>query len=221
MNHPTGAYRSNAPPRHPYPRPSAALAGHVLIALLLAVLTLLGGGPTPSGTVLPAPVAAAIPVPAASAPVPAALSSAERQAGDAPAHAVAADPVAPYGPGLSAGPGSGYPAAQISGSPATDVTVPGWLTEAVPQPGPRAGVDRPPAPHPFPPPGHGTLPALPPELAPLRGAGAGPAGGGPSARGRNRAALPGVRGPPEVTAGQPVVHEPCSTDLASRPVRPL
>ncbi|MFF5727677.1 hypothetical protein [[Kitasatospora] papulosa] len=94
---------------------------------------------------------------------------------------------------------------------------PGRWAEAGPLPGPRAGADRPHAPQHLPPPGHGALPPRPHNLLPPRGSAPGAAGASPFFAARARAALPGVRGPPGMEAGQSALHRSCCTDLSSRP----
>ncbi|AWL41697.1 hypothetical protein B9S64_29140 [Streptomyces sp. SM18] len=87
----------------------------------------------------------------------------------------------------------------------------GWWSGAS-APVPRAGADRPHVPQPVPPPAPGILAPRPLDLPVPHAL----TGGANSAtllvHGRVRAALPGVRGPPEVTAGQPALHRSCSTD---------
>lgn len=112
-------------------------------------------------------------------------------------------------------------ATDVSGPRAGDQPAHGWWTEAVPASVPRAGLDRPHAPNPSPPPGHGALRPRPPGLRAPVGVAPGAAGAGRSATARIRAALPGVRGPPGTAAGPPALHRSRSTDLASRPSRPL
>ncbi|MFI6120829.1 hypothetical protein ACIBCU_13395 [Streptomyces sp. NPDC051064] len=138
---------------------------HLLAALLLTALTLLGGASAAAGTALPLP-------------------------GPGAAHAVT---------GLA----HAAPAEHIA-DPAVGLV-------------PRAGADRPHAPHHVPPPGHGALPPRPQGLPLPRGIAPGAVGAGPFTVVRAGAALPGVRGPPGVTAGQPALRRSCSTDPSPRP----
>lgn len=139
----------------------------------------------------------------------------------------------PPGPHLSASPaptssasavppGAGTEAdtARLPGGPAgawaEAVSAPsGWWT-GTSAPGPRAGADRSHVPQPVPPPGPGVLAPRPFALPVPRALLGGAAGPALLASGRSRAALPGVRGPPGVTAGQPADHRSCSTDPSYR-----
>ncbi|MFF5899018.1 hypothetical protein ACFY8O_24295 [Streptomyces argenteolus] len=105
--------------------------------------------------------------------------------------------------------------APLDGPHADALTEPGRWAEAAPLPGPRAGIDRPHAPHLVPPPGHGALPPRPPGLIVPRGPAPARAGAAHAVSGRVDATLPGVRGPPGTTAGQPACHRSCSTDQSS------
>ncbi|MBM7439846.1 hypothetical protein [Streptomyces sp. HB132] len=185
-----GAARGNASPRGPHVTPPHQ-ARHVLAALLLAVLALLGGAPAAAGAVLPGTPLAG-------------LSDRSAHAADTATYAADA---ATY---------AADTATHIAGRAAHEADA---ATQAVPVPGPRAGADRPHPPCPCPPPGHGALPPRTQSLPPPRGVIAGPAGAGPVVVVRIRAALPGVRGPPGVKAGQSASHRSCSADLSSRPPR--
>lgn len=157
--------RPPGPPRHE--------VRHLVAALLLTVLTLLGGAPAAAGTTLPAP-------------------------GPGAAHAVTGVAHTDSGVAHAAAP------AEHIADPAVGLV-------------PRAGADRPHAPHHVPPPGHGALAPRPQGLPLPRGIAPGAAGTGPFIVVRAGAALPGVRGPPGVTAGQPALRRSCSTDPSPRP----
>jgi hypothetical protein len=206
-----GAPRGNAPPRGRPDAPAHQLR-HALAAFLLTVLTLLGGASAAAGAALPlraltgaAPVTGNAPGAHAPAPhTPAPHTDRTLRAGHARDHR----PVRAAGTSRQA----------AVGAPSAVATAPGWRAEAAPAPGTRAGADRPLAPHHFPPPGHGALPPCPPGLPVPRTVAQGTAETALFVPGRIRAALPGVRGPPGVTAGQPAPYRSCSTDLSSRPV---
>ncbi|MEU5717581.1 hypothetical protein AB0G71_17670 [Streptomyces sp. NPDC020403] len=230
-------------------------------ALLLAVLTVVGGVPAAADAVPPPgavtghpptsvhPATTALPAPAgaparevAALPARSALAPPGLRVSAPPDRAVVASParrwtapsapraVAPQGSGPSTAPDlpSGPPWSAVSapeasrdpgpvaGAPAAGLDGAGWWAQAVPAPGPRAGADRPHAPHHFPPPGHGALPPRAPGLLVPCTVQQGPAGAAVLVPGRTGAALPGVRGPPGSAAGQPVLHRSCSTDPPSR-----
>ncbi|MFJ8858874.1 hypothetical protein ACIRD8_10605 [Streptomyces sp. NPDC102451] len=168
---------------------------YFLAALLLGVLTLLGGAPAAAGAALPAPLPGA----AHAATGPALPDTGAARAAAGPAHLAAR---------------ASLPEATVRSAPVR------WSEEdraAVSGPGPRAGADRPHGPHHVPPPGHGALPPRPQSLPLPRGATPGGGRAAPFAVVRAGAALPGVRGPPGVTAGQPALRRSCSTDPSPRP----
>ncbi|MFE6040622.1 hypothetical protein [Streptomyces sp. NPDC056452] len=216
-----GAPRGNAPPRG-RPDAPARRARHALAALLLAVLTLVAGAPAAAGSVLPlGALAARSPVtanaPGAQPPSP----HSDRTARQGSAHDTrrfrAAAAASPFSGSLTSGE-SGGPVKAGSAGAFVEAAAQGVRTEALPRPGPWAGADRPHSPHHFPPPDHGALPPCAAALTEPRDAPRAAAGTHVFVPGRVRTALPGVRGPPGVTAGQPAVHRSCSTDLSSRPL---
>ncbi len=232
-----GAPRGNAPPRGTHGPPPHDVR-YFLAALLLAVLTLLGGTPAAAGATLPAPLPGAAPATAGSAdlhvrgaPGPTdsdaraaqgAVGSAHPDAGAAtrPAHP---DDHAAYGTARAVPPYSADPDVRASLPEATVGPGPVWWSEAGRAsafgPGQRAGADRPHGPHHVPLLGHGALPPRPQGLPLPRGTSPGGGAAAPFAVVRAGAALPGVRGPPGVTAGQPVLRRSCSTDPSPRPPR--
>ncbi|MFE2054070.1 hypothetical protein [Streptomyces sp. NPDC059446] len=107
--------------------------------------------------------------------------------------------------------------ADVSGPSAATRPARAVRADADPVPRPRAGADRPHSSHPTPPLGHGALPHRAQGL-PLRGVGPGTTDAVPLVVVRTGAALPGVRGPPGVTAAQPAVHRSRFADLSSRPL---
>ncbi|MFJ8980708.1 hypothetical protein [Streptomyces sp. NPDC102282] len=174
---------------------------HLLAGLVLAVLTLLGGAPAAAGAALPVQGAA--------------VAHSDRPAGFVvPRHTHAAYRAAHT---IRAGATASGGAAQVSGPSAVTRPVDSRRADADPAPRPRAGADRPHSPHHLLPPGHAALPPCPQGL-PSRGAAPGEEGAGPLVVVRIRAALPGVRGPPGVTAAQPACHRSCSADLSPRPL---
>lgn len=150
----------------------------------------------PPAVPVPASPAPASTVPASLAPAPASLVSAGARAGAEPGRPVA---------------GSGTDAVPVGAWTEAASAPTGWWSGAS-APVPRAGADRPHVPQPVPPPAPGILAPRPFDLPVPHAL----TGGANSAtllvHGRVRAALPGVRGPPEVTAGQPALHRSCSTD---------
>ncbi|MFC8537756.1 hypothetical protein ACFUJY_28135 [Streptomyces sp. NPDC057249] len=178
------------PPGNAHPgRPSAAR--HCLVALLLAVLALVGGAPAAAGAGLPVRATAALSTtPATAAPAPPVReATAERSTGPA-----AAGPTPPTAPAASSVP---PPATVDRGRDTT----------------PWAAAEHPRTAHQLPPPGPGGLVPCPvraplPRTAPwsVRTAPA-------SAVQRPRVALPGVRGPP--SAG---VHRPGDRFPVPRPI---
>ncbi|MGW4227902.1 hypothetical protein ACWEF9_01215 [Streptomyces sp. NPDC004980] len=207
-----GAPRGNAPPRGRPDTPAHQLR-HALAALLLTVLTLVGGASAASGAAVPlhtltgtapaAPVTGNAPgaqTPAPQAPTP--RTDRTLRAGHARDHR-------PVRAAETSGPSA-------AGARSAVATAPGRQAEAAPAPAPRAGADRTLAPQHFPPPGHGALPPGLPGLPVLRAVAQEAARAALFVPGRIRAALPGVRGPPRVTAGQPATHRSCSTDPSSR-----
>lgn len=211
-----GAPRGNAPPPG-RPDAPAHRARHALAALLLAVLTLVAGAPAAAGSVVPlgaltgrSPVTAH--APGAQPPSP----HSDRTARQGSAHDTrrfrAAAAASPFSGSLTYGESIG------TGRAGTFAAAQGPSTEALPRSGPWAGADRPHSPHHFLPPDHGALPPCVTALPEPRDAPRAAAGTRPFVPGRVRTALPGVRGPPGVTAGQPAVHRSCSSDLSSRPL---
>lgn len=152
------------------------------------------------------------PAPASASTVPAALAPAPASSAPAPASAslVSAGTRAGAGPGRPVA-GSGTGAVPVGAWTEAASAPTGWWSGAS-APVPRAGADRPHVPQPVPPPAPGILAPRPFGLPVPHAL----TGGAHSAtlltHGRVRAALPGVRGPPEVTAGQPALHRSCSTD---------
>ncbi|WP_371613078.1 hypothetical protein [Streptomyces clavifer] len=246
-----GAARGNAPPRGRPDAPAHQLR-HALAALLLTVLTLVGGSSAAAGAAVPlraltdtAPVTGTAPAtgitpgtgtePATGIrPGTAPITGSARVTGSAagprtpvPLTPTSHDDRTPragqardHRPVRAAGTDN-RPAAEAPSSGeahSTAATAPERRVEAAPLPGPRAGADRPLALHHFPPPGHGALPPSPPGLPLPRALAQGAAGTALFVPGRVRAALPGVRGPPRATAGQPAPHRSCSTDPSSRPL---
>ncbi|MEU2676024.1 hypothetical protein ABZ638_03940 [Streptomyces sp. NPDC007107] len=212
---------------------------YFLAALLLAVLTLLGGAPAAAGATLPAPLPGAAPattgpaleytgaVPATTGP-----ALALEYTGAAFAAPGSADPVSraafaatrPAHPDARAvSPYSADPDVRASLPEATVGPGPVWWSEAGRAsafgPGQRAGADRPHGPHHVPLLGHGALPPRPQGLPLPRGTSPGDGAAASFAVVRAGAALPGVRGPPGATAGQPVLRRSCSTDPSPRPPR--
>ncbi|MFJ3703060.1 MULTISPECIES: hypothetical protein [Streptomyces] len=201
-----------APHRTSRHRTTSHQVRHILAALLLGVLALLGG--------TPATAANALPVPGHSGghPVGSAAYSAGPVGHGAGTAVPRGDPAADgSGPTGSAAHTAGLVVHASGPDAAVRSDDPARWAEAGPLPGPRAGADRPHAPQHLPPPGHGALPPRPQNLLPPRGSAPGAAGANPFLVARARAALPGVRGPPGVTAGQPARHRSCSADLSSRP----
>ncbi|GAA2924950.1 hypothetical protein ACFPN0_28675 [Kitasatospora cinereorecta] len=205
-----GAPRGNAPPRGRPDAPAHQLR-HALAALLLTVLTLVGGASTAAEAVPLRSLTGAPPVtgnaPGAHAPAPTAPTphtDRTLRAGHARDHR----------PVRAAGTSGG----SAAGTPSAVATAPGWRAEAAPVPTPRAGADRPLAPPHLPPPGHGALPPCPPGLPVPRAVAQGTSGASLYVPGRIRAELPGVRGPPRATAGQPAPHRSRSTDPSSGPL---
>lgn len=183
------------------PRSAPHQVRHLLAGLVLAVLTLLGGAPAAAGAALPAQGAA--------------VAHTDRPAGPlAPRHTHAAHRAAHT---IRAGASASGGAARVSGPSAATRPVDVRRADADPAPRPRAGADRPHAPHHLPPPGHAALPPCPHGLPP-RGAAPLEVGAGPIVVVRVRATLPGVRGPPGVTAAQAARHRSCSADLSPRPL---
>ncbi|MET8171243.1 hypothetical protein [Streptomyces clavifer] len=244
-----GAPRGIAPPRGRPDAPAHQLR-HALAALLLTVLTLVGGSSAAAGAAVPlraltdtAPVTGTAPSTAPATgirpgTVPATgtapITGAARVTGSAagprtpvPLTPTSHDDRTPraghardHRPVRAAGTDarSAAEAHSAAEAPSAAATAPERWVEAAPLPGPRAGADRPLAPHHFPPPGHGALPPSPPGLPLPRALAQGAAGANLFVPGRVRAALPGVRGPPRATAGQPAPHRSCSTDPSSRPL---
>lgn len=192
----------------PYPGPSRANASRVrcvLTALLLTVLTLVGGAATASGAASApasrslAPVVAAVTV--TSAPAPARTHHTGFVNGpdrEGPDHASGV--VAEAGTGAVARAGHEHPRAA-----------------ADPAQAPRAGTGRPYLLLHAPPPPHDALTPAPPGPAePYGGVRRIAAESFDTPAGR-RGALPGVRGPPGRTTGPTTGHPSCSADPASRP----
>lgn len=238
-----GAPRGNAPPRaphrtrphrtgprgtppggtptHPRPTPTPRTpthhARHLLAALLLTVLTLLGGAPAAAGAALPVPRPGAMPGAGSAASAYAAGSAASAFATGSPALAGAPAATAARAAGSAVPAYSADSPSQLSGPTANARQVLAWWAEAVPLPGPRAGADRPHAPPHVPPPGHGALPPRPQGLPSPRGIAPGAADAGSLVVVRVWAALPGVRGPPEVKAARTAPHRPRSPEPSPRP----
>ncbi|MFJ7624890.1 hypothetical protein ACIQZN_00185 [Streptomyces sp. NPDC097595] len=176
------------PPRATSGRPSAAR--HGLLALLLAVLALVGGAPAAAGAGLPVRASAALPtMPATPAPtaMPASLTTPATPATTAPSR----------------------PVQQATAeAPWTEPTV-----ERGPDTTPWAAAEHPRTAHQLPPPGPGGLVPCP-ARAPLPRSGPWAVRTAPvSAVQRPRVALPGVRGPP--SAG---VHRPGDRFPVPRPI---
>lgn len=221
-----GAPRGNAPPRGTHGPPPHDVR-YFLAALLLAVLTLLGGAPAAAGATLPVPLPGAAPATTGSADphVRAAPWSADPDARAAsaatrPAHP---DDHAAYGTARAVPPYSADPDVRASLPEATVGPGPVRWSEAGRAsafgPGQRAGADRPHGPHHVPLLGHGALPPRPQGNPLPRGTSPGGGAAAPFAVVRAGAALPGVRGPPGATAGQPALRRSCSTDPSPRPPR--
>ncbi|MFS0693766.1 hypothetical protein [Streptomyces nitrosporeus] len=239
-----GPPRDDARPWGRPAAPAARRMRHALAALLLAVLTLVGApaaaGAVPVAQVLAASAPAAVP----SYPAPQVSTgqatpghartqrtdrapryggvhdvrggqAAPAGGGTAAARAAMAATGSPPPPGPAAGPRAtrGPPA---GGAVPDSVSGPSAWWAGVFAPGPRAGADRPHVPHHVPPLGQA---ALPPRLlglpAPRLLTGTADRAR-PAVPGGALASLPGVRGPPGVTAGQPAVHRSCSTDPSYR-----
>ncbi|SCD49119.1 hypothetical protein GA0115241_102685 [Streptomyces sp. DpondAA-D4] len=171
--------------------------------------------------VSPDPVPPAVPVPASPAPAP--VSASPVPASLAPASASLAPASASLVPAGARG--GAEPGRPVAGTGTGAVPVGAW-TEAASAPTgwwsgasapvPRAGADRPHVPQPVPPPAPGILAPRPFDLPVPHALTGGANGATLLVHGRVRAALPGVRGPPGVTAGQPALHRSCSTDPSYR-----
>ncbi|MFI7235259.1 hypothetical protein [Streptomyces cyaneofuscatus] len=201
----------------------------VLAALVLAVLTLVGGAPT--GAALPAGALNSLAstvayTPKAPAPAPqtdrtahpggphhdlrrtrTAPSAAGPGAGGAHARDQQPGPHRPTARTRSTGPLTHTPHTLHERSPAADPTTPT----------PRAGISRAHLTGHAPPPSYeGLLPCPPSPVMPRVQAERVTASSFATPSGR-RGTLPGVRGPPGRNAGPPTGHRPCSAEPASRP----
>lgn len=219
------------------PVPAPHRTRSVLAALVLAVLTLLGGAP--AGAALPAgalnSLASTVAYPP-KAPAPAPQTDRTAHPGGGPHHDLRRTRTAPSPAGPGAGgrhardqqPGPHRPTARTRPTgPHTHTPythTPHTLHERSPAgdpttPVPRAGISRAHLTGHAPPPSYeGLLPCPPGPVVPrgqavrVTTASFAP----PSGR---RGALPGVRGPPGTSAGPPTGHRPrCSADPASRPL---
>lgn len=216
-----GVPQGNVPPRG-RPDAPASRAGHALAALLLAVLALVAGAPAAAAAVLPlGALAGQTPVtanaPGAQPPSPRTDRTARQGSAHDTRRVRAAASLFP-GSLASGTSGTSSPAAGANGPPGFAAAVAqGPWTEALPRPGPWAGAERTHTPHHFPPPDHGALPPCATGLPEPRTAPRAASAAALFVPGRVRTALPGVRGPPGVTAGPPALHRSCSTDLSSGP----
>lgn len=188
------------------------MARRFIGALLLAVLAVAGAMPAAAGSGLPIRLsAAAAPTAQGPAGIRPAVPPARRSlrmdrttvrthpAGRAPGDRETRD--VPRGGGAVTAAGAHRP------GPATG-------------PPPRAAAEHPRTPQHLPPPGHGTLPPLPPGITPPHPV-PGSAPAAPAAAGdRFRAALPGVRGPPRYAAHRPGDRPPAPSLITAVPVPP-
>ncbi|MFD8061714.1 hypothetical protein ACFXA0_28195 [Streptomyces cyaneofuscatus] len=222
------------------PGPAHHRTRSVLAALVLAVLTLVGGAP--AGAALPAgalnSLASTVAYPP-KAPAPAPQTDRTAHPGGGPHHDLRRTRTAPSptGPGADGRhardqqPGPHRPTARTSSTgPHTHAPhphaphphAPHTLHERSPAgdpttPAPRAGISRAHLTGHAPPPSYeGLLPCPPGPVVPRGQAERVTTASFAPPSGR-RGALPGVRGPPGAPAGPPTGHRPCSADPASRP----
>ncbi|MEV5685719.1 hypothetical protein AB0L68_21360 [Streptomyces sp. NPDC052164] len=210
-----GPPRGNTP-RRGRPDAPARRARHALAALLLAVLTLIGGGPAATGAALPvraltgpAPVTAYAPV----APAPA-------QHTDRTARAGQIHDTRRFRAGAAGGHDtrtvtSGQDTRRGRTVAATGHDHPRAAVTSAPHP--RAGILRAQAPNHSPPPAHSALPPRTPVLPAPRAATQRRAEAASRVPDGSPAGLPGVRGPPGTATGPSTGHRSCPTDLPSRP----
>ncbi|MFJ9682460.1 hypothetical protein ACIRP2_31075 [Streptomyces sp. NPDC101194] len=189
----------NAPPRArpgtPAHRERVPAARQLLVALLLAVLTVVGGAPAAAGSVLPARPFAGVPPAVASSP--------------------GAHQPTPH-TDRTARTGTVHDTRRTRTATATDRHRPAPTTA----PQPRAGTDHARTAHQLQPPGPDILLAGPPIIRPPHHTPQQPAAAPPRATGRSRVALPGVRGPPGTAVHRPPVLPPGPSHRTAVPSSP-
>ncbi|MFD4763012.1 hypothetical protein ACFWOJ_30415 [Streptomyces sp. NPDC058439] len=191
----------NAPPR---PRPGTSArrgrareARKLVVAVLLAVLTVIGGAPAAAGSSLPARPFAGVPPVAASSPgAHQPTLHRDRTARTGTAH----DTFRTH----------------IRTATATD----GHRPVPTPPPRPRAGADHARTAHHLPPPGPDILLPGAPDIRVPRHAHRQTPAAPPHATGRFRVTLPGVRGPPRTVVHRPPVLPPVPSHTHAVPSLP-
>ncbi|MCX4680205.1 hypothetical protein OG413_33875 [Streptomyces sp. NBC_01433] len=201
-------------------RPDAAArrARHALAALLLAVLTLVGGAPAAAGAAIPvraltgpAPVAAYAPV----APAPAPAQHTDRTVRTGQIHDTRRFRTGATGGHDTRTVTSGQDTRRGRTVVATGHDHPRAAATSAPHP--RAGITRAQAPNHSPPPAHSALPPRTPVLPAPRTLTQCRSEAASRVPDGSPAGLPVVRGPPGTTAGPSTGHRSCPTDLPSRP----
>lgn len=214
----------------PHPGPPRADASRlrcVLAALLLTVLTLVGGAATANGAASAAPTAG----PGAPAAAPGPSAPLTERPGLPFRHRTGPEtgPGAGHraGPGRDAGPRAAAGQGPRKQDPAHAAAAGPDATARAEHEHPRAAADPVQAPRAgsgraylllhAPPPPHDALPPAAPGPTVPRGGVRQPAADAFSVPGCHRGALPGVRGPPGRTTGPTTGHPSCTADPASRP----